>query len=191
MTNSPLIDRKIEEAYGIIRERSEKKKRQSRKRKFVQTGAAAAAIVVAIGFCAANPVLAKELPLIGSVIERVQELLGFQEIPTEEIVTLVPTGQGTYNAGEREEAGDNNTGATGIQSTETSVEATEPAQYQVSDQGYTITLTDYYATNQAIFLGVKMESEEGFPEMSANSDGKSQIMIATLEEYSFRTPDHY
>ena len=55
MTNSPLIDRKIEEAYGIIRERSEKKKRQSRKRKFVQTGAAAAAIVVAIGFCAANP----------------------------------------------------------------------------------------------------------------------------------------
>ena len=86
MTNSPLIDRKIEEAYGIIRERSEKKKRQSRKRKFVQTGAAAAAIVVAIGFCAANPVLAKELPLIGSVIERVQELLGFQEIPTEEIV---------------------------------------------------------------------------------------------------------
>ena len=151
MTNSPLIDRKIEEAYGIIRERSEKKKRQSRKRKFVQTGAAAAAIVVAIGFCAANPVLAKELPLIGSVIERVQELLGFQEIPTEEIVTLVPTGQGKYNAGEREEAGDNNIGATGIQSTETSVEATEPAQYQVSDQGYTITLTDYYATNQAIF----------------------------------------
>lgn len=189
MTNSPLIDRKIEEAYGIIRERSEKKKRQSRKRKFVQTGAAAAAIVVAIGFCAANPVLAKELPLIGSVIERVQELLGFQEIPTGEIVTLVPTGQGTYNAGEREEAGDNNTGATGIQSTETSVEATEPAQYQVSDQGYTITLTDYYATNQAIFLGVKMESEEGFPEMSADSDGKSQIMIATLEEYSFRSGD--
>ena len=54
MTNSPLIDRKIEEAYGIIRETSEKKKRQSRKRKFVQTGAAAAAIVVAIGFCAAK-----------------------------------------------------------------------------------------------------------------------------------------
>ena len=32
-----------------------------------------------------------------------------------------------------------------------------------------------------------MESEEGFPEMSADSDGKSQIMIATLEEYSFRS----
>ena len=194
MTNSPLIDRKIEEAYGIIRETSEKKKRQSRKRKFVQTVAAAAILVAAIGFCAANPVLAKELPLIGGVIGRVQELLGFGEIPEEEIVALDPTGQGKYNAGEREEAGANNTGAnntgaTEIQSTETSVEAAEPAQYQTTDQGYTITLTDYYATNQAIFLGVKMESEEGFPEMSADSDGKSQIMIATLEEYSFRSGD--
>lgn len=187
MTNSPLIDRKIEEAYGIIRETSEKKKRQSRKRKFVQTGAAAAILVAAIGFCAANPVLAKELPLIGGVIGRVQELLGFGEIPEEEIVALEPTGQGKYNAGEREETGDN--GATGIQSTETSVEAAEPVQYQTTDQGYTITLTDYYATNQAIFLGIKMESAEGFPEMSADSDGKSQIMIATLEEYSFRSGD--
>ena len=189
MMNSTLIDNKIEEAYGIVRENAEKKKRQNRKKRFVQWGTVAAAMVVAIGFCGANPALAKELPLIGSVIERVQELLGFQEIPTEEIVTLVPTGQGTYNAGEREEAGDNNTGAIGIQSTETSVEATESTQYQTSDQGYTITLTDYYTTNQAIFLGVKMESEEGFPEMSADSDGKSQIMIATLEEYSFRSGD--
>lgn len=130
--------------------------------------------MAAIGFCAANPVLAKELPLIGGVIGRVQELLGFGEIPEEEIVALDPTGQGKYNAGEREEAGDNNTGATEIQSTETSVEAAEPVQYQTTDQGYTITLTDYYATNQAIFLGVKMESEEGFPEMSADSDGKAR-----------------
>ena len=181
MTNSPLIDNKIEEAYGIVRKNAEKKKRQSRKRKFVQTGAVAAAIVVAIGFCAANPVLAKELPLIGGVIGRVQELLGFGEIPEEEIVALDPTGQG--------ETVDTNGDAAGIQSTGNSPETAEPAKYQATDQGYTITLTDYYATNQAIFLGVKMESEEGFPEMSADSDGKSQIMIATLEEYSFRSGD--
>ena len=189
MTNSSLVDRKIEEAYGIIRETSKKKKRQNRKRRFVQVGAAAAILVAAIGLCTANPVLAKELPLIGGVIERIQELLGFQEIPTEEIVTLVPTEQGEYNVGEREETGDNNTGAAGIQSTETGAEATEPTQYQATDQGYTITLMDYYATNQAVFLGVKMESEEGFAEMSSDGDGKSQIMIATLEEYSFRSGD--
>ena len=59
MTNSPLIDRKIEEAYGIIRERSEKKKDRVEKKVCADGGHAAAAIVVAIGFCAANPVLAK------------------------------------------------------------------------------------------------------------------------------------
>lgn len=189
MSNSPLIDRKIEEAYGIIRETSKKKKRQNRKRKFVQAGAAAAILVAAIGFCVANPVLAKELPLIGGVIARVQELLGFQEIPAEEIVTLESAEQKEGNTGENREAVDINDGNVGITSTETSTEAPEPVQYQATDQGYTITLTDYYATNQAVFLGVKMESEEGFPEMSSHSDGKSQIMIATLEEYSFRSGD--
>lgn len=189
MTNSSLVDRKIEEAYGIIRETSEKKKRQNRKRKFVQVGTAAAILVAAIGLCTANPVLAKELPLIGGVIERIQELLGFQEIPAEEIVTLVPTEQGQYNVVEKEGSVDTKAETTGIQSTENSTEAADPARYQASDQGYTITLMDYYATNQAIFLGVKMESEEGFAEMSSDGDGKSQIMIATLEEYSFRSGD--
>ena len=189
MTNSSLVDRKIEEAYGIIRETSEKKKRQNRKRKFVQVGTAAAILVAAIGLCTANPVLAKELPLIGGVIERIQELLGFQEIPAEEIVTLVPTEQGQYNVVEKEGSVDTKAETTGIQSTENSTEAADPARYQASDQGYTITLMDYYATNQAIFLGVKMESKEGFPEMSSDSDEKSQIMIATLEEYSFRSGD--
>lgn len=189
MSNSPLIDRKIEEAYGIIRETSEKKKRQNRKKRFAQAGAAAAIFVAAIGFCAANPVLAKELPLIGGVIGRVQELLGFQEIPAEEIVTLEPTELGEYKAVEKEESVDTKAEAAGIQSTENITEAADPARYQASDQGYTITLTDYYATNQAIFLGVKIESKEGFPEMSSDSDEKSQIMIATLEEYSFRSGD--
>ena len=185
MTNSTLIDNKIKEAYEIIRETSEKKKRQNRKRRFVQAGAAAAILVAAIGFCTANPVLAKELPLIGGVIARVQELLGFQEIPTEEIVTLEPTEQGECNVGEKEETLDTNSG--NVESTST--EAADSARYQASDQGITINLTDYYATNQAIFLGVKMESENGFPEMSSSGNGESQIMAATLEEYSFRNGD--
>lgn len=189
MTNSPLIDRKIEEAYGIIREKAEKKKRQNLRRKFVQITAAAAVMVAAIGFCAANPVLAKELPLIGSVIERVQELLGFQGIPEEEIITLELAEQKEGITGENGETVDINDGNGGITSTETGMEAPETVRYQASDQGYTFTLTDYYATNQAIFLGIKMESENGFPEMSSDKDGKSEIMITTLEEYSFRSGD--
>ena len=185
MTNSTLIDKKIEEAYEIIRETSEKKKRQNRKRRLVQMGVAAAIFVVAIGFCAANPVLAKELPLIGGVIGRVQELLGFQQIPEGEIVTLESTVQKEDCIPENGGTAGSDDGNAGISSTE----VVESMQYQASDQGVTITLTDYYATNQAIFLGVKMESENGFPEMLSSENGESEIMIATLEEYSFRSGD--
>lgn len=188
MTNSPLIDRKIEEAYEIIRETSKKKKRQKRKRRFAQVGAAAAIFVVAIGLCTANPVQARELPLIGGVIGRIQELLGFQEIPEGEIVTLEPE-QRESGIAEKEGTADTGDGNVDISSTENSAGTAEPMQYQAADQGYTITLTDYYATNQAIFLGVKMESENGFPEMSSDGNGESEIMIATLEEYSFRSGD--
>ena len=184
MTNSPLIDRKIEEAYERIRETAKKKKRQHLKRKLLQMGAVAAVMVFAVSFCVANPVLAKELPLLGGVIERVQELLGFQEIPAEEIVTLEPGQQESDNSGEKGETFDGT-----MESAEIQNEAAEPMQYQASDRGYTFTLTDYYATNQAIFLGVKVESEEGFPEMAATKDGESELMIATLEEYSFRNGD--
>ena len=38
MTNSPLIDRKIEEAYGIIRERSERKKDRVEKESLCRRG---------------------------------------------------------------------------------------------------------------------------------------------------------
>lgn len=38
MTNSPLIDRKIEEAYGIIRETSEKKKDRGEKESSCRRG---------------------------------------------------------------------------------------------------------------------------------------------------------
>ncbi len=185
MTNSPLIDRKIDEAYGIIRENAEKKKQLRLKRRFARISAAAAIVIVTIGFCAANPVLAKELPLIGGVIERVQALLGFQEIPAEEIVTLEPTEQKGSSTVEKEgmvvgtDEGDGGKG----------MEEEEAVLYQAVDQGYTFTLTDYYATNQAIFLGIKMESENVFPEMSSDENGKSEIMLATLEEYSFRSGD--
>lgn len=189
MTNSPLIDRKIDEAYGIIRENAEEKKQLQAKRRFTRIAAAAAIVVVAFAFCTANPVLAKEIPFIGGVIGRIQVLLGFREIPEEEIVTLEPTGQrgnntvgngGTVGTDEGEKAG---------MGMESGMEEAEPVLYQASDQGYTFTLTDYYATNQAIFLGVKMESEKGFPEMSSSGNGESEIMIATQEEYSFRSGD--
>ena len=124
MTNSPLIDRKNRGSIrNYQRKIGKKKKDRVEKESLCRRENVAAAIVVAIGFCAANPVLQKELPLIGSVIERIAESCwGSGDSDRRNCNAGTNRARKKYNGG-REEAGDNNTGATGIQSIETSVEA--------------------------------------------------------------------
>lgn len=61
-------------------------------------------------------------------------------------------------------------------------------RYQASDQGITFTLTEYYASNQAVFIGVRIENEEPFPEMAnfGGRDGYQLLQLMTTEMYSFR-----
>lgn len=59
--------------------------------------------------------------------------------------------------------------------------------YQDQDNGITITFTEYYASNQAIFFGICIESEEAFPAFAVMGDTDYQLIQAnTKEQYSFR-----
>ncbi len=49
-----------------------------------------------------------------------------------------------------------------------------------------MTLTEEYATNQAIFIGIRVENEQEFPETAIFADGTQQIRFETNERYSFR-----
>ena len=63
----------------------------------------------------------------------------------------------------------------------------EADNYQAQSQGITITFTEYYASNQAVFVGVRIENDEEFPEFATMGDGNYQlIQVSTQEEYSFR-----
>ena len=75
--------------------------------------------------------------------------------------------------GEREEAGDNNTGATGIQSTETSGSYRTGAVSGIGS-GLHHYLDGLLCHKPGNFPGGKKWSEEGFPEMSDHSDGKAR-----------------
>lgn len=61
-------------------------------------------------------------------------------------------------------------------------------QYQAADQGLTVTLTEYYASNQSISIGVRVESAEPFPEMAVMlAEPRNQLLqLSTTETYSFR-----
>lgn len=217
--DSPIIDQKMQEAYAEIRKRGNKsniRKINVIEEKDVQTqgsgrystktssvwkkagggfGAAAAVFILAIIFCAANPSLASEIPVLGSIFSKMQGIFTFGGIPEDEITYLQE--EQTAGAGGAEGMGNVSGTSIGQMMQEQSIGAgelwessetpdnTSMSRYQATDRGLTVTLTEYYASNQAIFIGVKVESEEAFPEM-ANFSNYQLLQLYTTETYSFR-----
>lgn len=220
--DSAIIDRKMQEAYEEIRRRSNKdkiidintgkgretsiqeggqrsrNKGRIRKKAAGGIGAAAAIFMAAMIFCAANPALAEEVPVLGSIFHAMQGLVTFGGVPEDEIIYLQD--EKSTDADKTENIGNSggttigqvtqeqNVGAANI--LELHGESGENAliRYQASDQGLTITLTEYYASNQGISMGVRVESEEPFPEMAVMlAEPRNQLLqFSTKETYSFR-----
>ena len=111
----------------------------------------AAVICVTFTFCVMNPVLASEIPILGSIFSKVADLYPFGKIPEENTVELALA-----------------------------------EDFISTDGGITISVTEEYASNQACYIGMKVESEQAFPEMAATVDGGQQFIKArTVENYSF------
>ncbi len=178
LEESRIIDDKMEEAYARIRQMKGSRKKGGRKGKTrtlkrVMTGIStvAAAVVVAFTFCAVNPALAEKIPFIGDLFTRVQDVFPFGQVPQEEATSLY-SGESLENGGQ--DAGN----ASGM-------EEESPYRQKVGD--LTITLTDIYASNQAIFIGVCVENEQEFPKMERFGENGPQILqVETVESYSFR-----
>lgn len=174
------------------RKKSDKKRtgKQGRlrgKRIAIGFGSAAAVVVCMFAFCVMNPVMAREIPFLGSLFEKVADVFPFGRLP-EEDTTVLYAESGT-NGTSTETEGKNNTG----QNAEDAGEQTgsgEDALYRKTDGDITITLTEEYASNQAVFIGVRIENRQEFPEMVSYADGSgTQLMqVWTKERYSFR-PD--
>lgn len=182
-TENKVIDSKINEAFEMIRSGrvTVKTGRRRTARKFIYGLTAAAAVFVeAFMICAVNPVMAANIPVIGSIFERVQRIIPFGKLPEDETRFLIP------------EAAENNTDSV-YESSENSAGQDNSASdfvFTASDNGLTLTFTEYYASNQAIFIGAMLESEEAFPDIARSlSDDVACIQLITSEEYSFRSGD--
>ena len=81
LTESALIREKMQDAYQIIRTGSRKKKESGRKNHLrgliMGMSAAAAALVLSVTVCVADPALAAKLPFIGNIFQTVGEDSGF------------------------------------------------------------------------------------------------------------------
>ncbi|MDE6389522.1 MAG: DUF4179 domain-containing protein [Lachnospiraceae bacterium] len=166
LQNSSIIDSKMQEAYRIIRERNKIKNEEDGKetdvvarkndttvwrKVFITLGSMAAVLCLTFTFCVMNPVLASEIPILGSIFAKIADVYPFGKLPEENTVEL-PPGEGFVSA----------------------------------DGGITISVTEEYASNQAVYIGVKVENQQAFPEMVATvENGQQFIKARTMENYSF------
>ena len=157
-----LADIKQKKVTGIRREKQAAyKKRTAWKKMVYGLGTVAAVFFVSIIICAANPSLAENIPILGNIFAKVQDVFPFGRMPEDETTRLY----------------DNE--ADGNQAAVSDASEKEPDfLYRTQDNGITVTITEYYASNQAVFFGVCIESEEAFPAFAVMGD--------TEEQYSFR-----
>lgn len=143
LTESALIEKKMQAAYHMIRTdgRNRKNVRRRKSLRGLITGmsAAAAALALIVAVCAANPALAAKLPFIGNVFRTVGEDSGYAGDFEEDTVHLVQTDE-VQEGGETE------------------------SPYVQTDNGITFTVSECNYESMAMYLAVGIESEEGFSE---------------------------
>lgn len=151
------LDRMIDANMKRLRAGQREKKRKSRLRKGM---AAAAVLTCSTIFCVKNPASAAKLPVIGHIFERMQDSYSYGGDysgigkPLEEPLAADQTEQ----TGEKVDAASGYTQTVG---------------------GLTISLSEIYCNDQAIYITMQMKSEEPFPKIAGN------WQCFTEETYSF------
>ncbi len=220
---SAVIDVKVQEAYEMIRAKDRKKNRGTNsagavranakavrikktggkcqghkhtvwRKVFITFGSMAAVLCITCIFCVMNPVMAREIPILGSIFEKIADVYSFGKIPEESTLKL-PAESSTELAGEdggnvlKEASGATGDGGTSLEESPDLADAAGMVSKNdlvSADGGITISIIEEYASNQAAYIGVKVENEQAFPEMVAGIDSGQQFIKArTMEGYSF------
>ena len=186
VSDSDIVDRRIQEAYQRVRRIG--RNRVVRRKAVHGFLGAAAAVMLAVTFCVANPSVASQIPGAGSLFVRLQGIFRFSGIPEDETVYPYETA---------EQADDTDTAKrtdwTDSADTAESTDWTDDAGIAenlgtATDQGVTVTVTEYYASNQSISIGVRIGSADAFPKLAVTQaqQGNQLLQLLTEETYSFR-----
>lgn len=171
LSPSAVIDAKMEETYRMIRNagvRQTGKKNPVIHSILVGMGSVAAVFALMVTFCVMNPVLASELPIVGGLFEKLADVFSFGRLPEEDTTILFEARKDSPD----EESQDGG--------------AKEESAYRQTSGDITVTLTEEYATNQAVFIGVNVKNAKEFPRMVTAQDGTQYLYAITKEQYSFR-----
>lgn len=128
------------------------KKRKIKKVYTLLAGIAAAFAVFTV-VCITNPALAANIPLIGNIFKEIGNSLGFSGDYEDYAKPLKQDNINSNNAGKTEDENKNNSTHSG-----------ESAAYSKTVDGVTVTLSEVYCNNEALYLSMLIESDEPIPE---------------------------
>lgn len=178
-----IVHEKINRAYRMIEDHTVVQKTpQKDPYRWMKTGAKiaggmAAAMAVGFVFCAANPVMARELPLVGGLFEQLQENVSFFGNFADKATALEEPSQ------QAADSSDSQTAAPEENS------APSESVYTKTADGLTITFSEIYANDQAVYLSMQAVSEEPFPETMMDQEDQPVISMITDVSYSFLEED--
>ncbi|MDO4341034.1 MAG: DUF4179 domain-containing protein [Eubacteriales bacterium] len=207
----PLVRDKVNEAYRKIENKEVSQQNPPRNTyRWIKTTAKVlegTAAALAIGFlvCVTNPVMAKELPLVGGLFEQLQDNVSFfgnfadratkleepEKADTADMQgsdSAVDTAD-TQNTDSAADAADtqntdNAVNTADTQNTNSTADAAESSDglYTKTQDGLTVTFSEVYANDQAIYLTMQLKSEEPFPDtmMDQTDTGTEKPVINML-----------
>ena len=163
-----IVHEHINQAYRLIENNAVLQKKASKdpyhwmKSGGRIAGGMAAVLAVGFVFCAINPVMAKNIPVVGGLFEILQDNVSFFGDFSDHATTL--------------EAVD----GTKTDSSETDGAKTDHANndtiYTKTADGLTITCSEVYANSQAIYVTMQFKSDKPFPETETGAESGTPVI---------------
>lgn len=184
---------KIREQQGQAQTAGAAGKRKRRRTAFVRSTAGLAATAAAFTLIfVSNPALAANIPLVGHVFEAIGNSMGFSGDYENYARPLEGSTQSEADgeAGDGDTAGSETTTASGEGSEGAAAAAdtsdtvatvsTGDTQYSKTVNGVTVTLSEVYCNDDALYLSMLLTTEDAFPDTLTDQEGKPVIALQNV-----------
>ena len=143
---------------------------------------AAAAVFSAV--CITNPAFAENIPLVGNVFKQLGNSLGFYGDYSKYAKQLTASAEDTLSAdadGSQESSSNSQNAQSEDQNTTENNNADktkDDESYSKTVDGTTVTLSEVYCNEMALYLSMTIHTEDKFPDTFITSDGKPNIKLS-------------
>ena len=145
-------------------------------------GGVAAALAVGFVFYATNPVMAKNIPVVGGLFDILQDNVSFFGNFADHATTLETIdgaeAEGTGNtASDSEKGNQTESNTAGKEETATNATVTkEDTAYTKTVDGLTITCSEVFANSQAVYMTMQLKSDTPFPETETIAESGTPVI---------------